>query len=91
MTEPEFTPEFNRALKRVIKDFEINGENESDLVAVGIKRSDCVLLVKMVCEDEPKIARHLLNDDETIAAVLVLTQWAVATGVWIERKRWENP
>lgn len=73
------TAEFEEAMRRVLHDFEIGGEC-SDLVAVGIQRSDCLELLEDALAAAPDVA--------TAAALAV--QWACAIGVWIERARWEE-
>jgi hypothetical protein len=71
--------EFERALRQVFRDFKVN-PNGADLVAVGVSRDDCLSLLEFMLEGEA-ITPELLA---------MLVQVSVATGVWLERERWQS-
>jgi len=73
------TAEFERAFQRVLSDVRLDAGQGADLVAVGVERADCLALLAEVTEGERITAEWLA----------ILTQLAVATGVWLERERWQ--
>lgn len=79
----DVTPEFGAAVQRVLRDVDLDGGEGADLVAVGVSRGDCLELLAAMLEAEPAPL--------SAAFLSVLTQMAVATGVWLERARWESP
>lgn len=80
MSIDDVSPEFAEALRHVVKDMRIDIVHVSDLVAVGVKRADCIELLGFMLEGE----------DDLVVAAAVAVQVAVATGVWLERARWTN-
>lgn len=76
------TPEFELAMRRVAHDARIDDGHGADLVAVGVQRADCLELLQELLGGEGKVTAELLA---------VIVQWAVATGVWLERERWQVP
>lgn len=74
------TPEFERAVHRVVKDVTIARGGASDLVAVGVQRLDCLEFLRIMLKEEQVTGEWLA----------ILVQWAVAIGVWLERARWEE-
>lgn len=73
------TAEFERAFQRVLSDVQLDDGRGADLVAVGVQRGDCLALLAEMIEGERVTAEWLA----------LLTQFAVATGVWLERERWQ--
>lgn len=78
------TPEFEYALRRVTRDVQLDDGAGADLIAVGVQRDDCLALLGEMLTDEQ-------GNDEllTVELLAVLVQCAVATGVWLERERWQ--
>jgi hypothetical protein len=77
----ELSDEFQAAVLRVLDDFRINPEG-AEMVAVGVKRKDCLTFLLDMMEDETRLTEEWLS---------VLVQWSVAVGVQIERARWQTP
>lgn len=79
------TTEFEQAFERVLADFALNaggeGSDGADMVAVGVLRSDCLSLLARMVEGEPM--------PPSAAFLSMLVQWSVATGVQLERARWQ--
>ncbi len=73
------TAEFQRAVLRVLHDTRLDDGHGADLVAVGVQRADCLALLEDMLEGE-RITPEWLA---------VLVQMSVATGVWLERERWQ--
>lgn len=74
------TPEFEAAVRCVTHDVKLDEGGGADLVAVGVQRDDCSALLEDMLDDE---------DELTPEWLAVLTQFAVAVGVWLERNRWQ--
>lgn len=75
------TSEFKRAVSQVLSDARIDEGAGADLIAVGIERGDCLEFLEDMLENSEPITPEWLA---------VLVQWSVATGVWIERNRWQS-
>jgi hypothetical protein len=80
------TTAFEEAVERVLADFALNaggeGSDGADMVAVGVLRSDCLALLSRLIEGEPM--------PPSPAFLSILVQWSVATGVQLERARWQT-
>jgi hypothetical protein len=81
------SPEFKRAVGRVIHDVGLDQGGGADLVAVGVSRNDCLLFLEDMVE-QPKPGEEPFGV-VTVEWLAVLVQWCVAVGVWIERERWQ--
>lgn len=75
------TDEFQKAVRKLIHDVNLDRGAGADLVAVGVQRDDCLEMLEDLLEDEPEVTDVLLA---------VIVQFSVAVGVWIERLRWEE-
>lgn len=82
------TPDFQRAVGRVIHDVKLDDGAGADLVAVGVQRHDCLLLLKDMVEPPNQMHGEPFGV-VTVEWLAVLVQWCIATGVWLERERWQ--
>jgi hypothetical protein len=89
------TPEFRDALSRAHDTFFALGDvaddaltESGDMRAVGIARSDVVQLCSLsIQEFGPDL---MAGGPEQATALLGILETALATGVWLERSRWEK-